>query len=183
MVRTRLADAGAESTELDAVDRSIRRMEDIIADMLTLAREGTAIDETEPMSLSTLAEGCWDGVDTASASLSVRGDLRVQADRSRLRQAVENLFRNAVTHGGDEVSVAVGPLDDGAGFYVEDDGPGIPEESRKEVFEAGVSTDPEGTGLGLKIVSEVADAHGWTVSAVAGSDGGARFEFRGVDLV
>lgn len=159
MVRTRLVDAETESTELDVIDRSLHRMESIITDMLTLARQGDAINETGHVSLSTLAETRCDGVDTPSASLSVRGGVRVKADRSRLRQAVENLVRNAVDHGGDGVRVAVSLLDD-AGFYVEDDGPGIPAERREEVFEAGVSTDPGGTGLGLKIVSEVAEAHG-----------------------
>jgi len=51
------------------------------------------------------------------------------------------------------------------------------------VFDAGVTTDPDGTGFGLKIVSEVANAHGWSVDAVDADGGGARFEFRGVDSV
>ena len=76
------------------------------------------------------------------------------------------------------VNVRVGPLEDG--FFVEDDGPGIPPEEQKRVFESGYSTDTKGTGLGLAIVAGVADAHGWEVAATTGRDGGARFEFRGV---
>ncbi|ELZ46466.1 multi-sensor signal transduction histidine kinase, partial [Halorubrum californiense DSM 19288] len=96
--------------------------------------------------------------------------------------ALENLFVNAVTHAGPEVAVTVGTLSDGDGFYVEDDGPGIDPEDREEAFEAGVTSDPEGTGFGLKIVAEVAEAHGWTVELAESPTGGARFEFRGVDV-
>ncbi|MGQ3328266.1 ATP-binding protein [Halorubrum sp. FL23] len=183
MVREQLSDEHEELAEIDAVARSLERMEALVEDMLTLARQGAAIDETEPVSLAELAGECWESVDTAAAEIVVADDLRFQADRSRLRQAVENLFANAVTHAGDSVRVEVGTLPDGDGFYVEDDGPGIPADRRDEMFDAGVSTDPEGTGFGLKIVAEVADAHGWTIELADAADGGARFEFRGVEPV
>jgi signal transduction histidine kinase len=51
------------------------------------------------------------------------------------------------------------------------------------VFDAGYSTAVEGTGFGLSIVKQVADAHGWAVRVGSGSDGGARFEFTDVDTV
>ena len=180
MVRDRLREAHDDLTEINAVARSLDRMEALVDDMLALARQGATIDETEAVSLAALAEECWTGVDTADADLAVVGDLRIHADRSRLRQALENLFANAITHAGESVRVEVGALP-GDGFYVADDGPGIPADRHDEVFEAGVSTDPAGTGFGLKIVAEVADAHGWTVE-IADRDG-ARFEFRGVEIV
>lgn len=104
----------------------------------------------------------------------------ILADRSRLRQLLENLFRNAVEHGGDDVTVTVGELDHG--FYVEDDGPGIPEEDREEVFETGYSTSDEGTGLGLCIVKEIIEAHDWEIRVIEGTDGGVRFEITGVEF-
>ena len=79
-------------------------------------------------------------------------------------------------------TIRVGRLDGGDGFYVADDGPGVPSEDRERVFESGYSTSGAGTGLGLAIVRAVADAHGWKSSCVAADGGGARFEFRGADV-
>jgi len=84
---------------------------------------------------------------------------------------------DAVEHGG--VTVTVGALDDG--FYVADDGPGIPPERRDEVFEAGYTTTDHGTGFGLRIVEQIAEAHGWTIGVTASDTGGARFEITGVE--
>jgi signal transduction histidine kinase len=62
----------------------------------------------------------------------------VEADKSRLKRVFENLFRNSVEHGGQEVTVTVGTHSEG--FYVADDGPGIPAEDPEGVFDAGYST-------------------------------------------
>ena len=94
---------------------------------------------------------------------------------------IENLIRNAREHTDDSATVRVGPLSNG--FYIEDDGPGIPPEKRDEVLVSGVTTSKDGTGFGLAIVTQIVKAHSWTVSITDGSDGGAQFEFRSVDLV
>ncbi len=85
---------------------------------------------------------------------------------------------DSVEHADPEVTVTVGALE--GGFFVEDDGPGIPESDRDRVFEHGFSTATRGTGFGLTIVGEIAGAHGWDVAVTEGSEGGARFEFTGV---
>jgi signal transduction histidine kinase len=79
------------------------------------------------------------------------------------------------------VTVRVGDLGDG--FYVADDGPGIPADRREDVFEPGYSTARDGTGFGLSIVRELADLHGWTVRATESESGGVRFEITGVEVV
>lgn len=71
----------------------------------------------------------------------------------------------------------------GEGFYVEDDGPGVPPDQREEVFEYEFSTTSRGTGLGLAIVDAIARAHGWSVEMTEGGDGGARVVFSGVEVV
>jgi signal transduction histidine kinase len=67
-------------------------------------------------------------------------------------------------------------LDGAAGFYVADDGRGIPAADRERVFREGYSTGDDGSGLGLAIVANVVDAHGWTVSVTESAAGGARFD-------
>jgi signal transduction histidine kinase len=68
------------------------------------------------------------------------------------------------------------------GFYVADDGTGVPEADRDDVFDSGYSTTQAGTGFGLAIVAEIAEAHGWDIALTESEDGGARFEVTGVDV-
>ena len=171
-----------ESTEqLDVIAKSLNRMEEIIDDTLTLARKGEAVGDTAPVSLLELCGNCWQGVDTAEATLDFRDEISVKGDDNRLKHVFENLFRNAIEHGSDSVTVRIGRLSE-TGFYVGDDGPGIPEDIRGDVFEAGHTSERDGTGLGLAIVKRIAEAHGWEVSVTEGSDGGARFEFENVEF-
>jgi signal transduction histidine kinase len=156
-------------------------MEELIEDLLVLAREGGNTGETEPVDLGELLSDCRETVSAPEASFVVDTDRQIRADRSRLQQLFENLVRNAIEHGRPDVTVTVGDLADG--FYVADDGPGIPAEEHEQVFETGFTTTEDGTGLGLNIVKQIADAHGWDVAVTESDDGGARFEFTGVDVV
>jgi PAS domain S-box-containing protein len=171
------ADGGDEnlSAALDALDR----MESIVERTLTLAREGETVGDPEHVDLADVVADSWSTVDTADAALSVETEREVLADPDRLRNLFENLMRNAVDHVGPTVSIRVGDLADG--FFVEDDGPGIDPEVADSLFEPGESGTAGNTGFGLAIVQEIATAHGWTVEATTGEEGGARFEVRGVD--
>jgi len=169
-----------EDEHAEVVLRNLNRMEAIIDDVLTVAREGRSVEETEPVDLTTLITNCWENVETAVATLSTPDKLTIMTDRSRCRQLLENLIRNSVEHAGESVEITLGALD--GGFYFEDDGPGIPEEEYEDIFEAGYTTNRDGTGFGLNIVQEIAEAHGWSVAVTEGTDGGARFEFTGVSF-
>jgi signal transduction histidine kinase len=107
--------------------------------------------------------------------------MTVEADASRLTQLLENLYRNAIEHSDETVTVSVGPVDDG--FYVADSGPGISEAERSGIFEAGYTIRDEGTGFGLRIVEQIATAHGWEIAVSESESGGARFEFTAVERV
>ncbi|WP_281195046.1 PAS domain S-box protein [Halorubrum sp. F4] len=182
--RLRLVQEECDSEHLDEVIRAHDRMGDLIDDLLTLAREGEGVGELECTDLSDLLESCWIHVDRPSgARLRVDVDRTVRADRTRLQQLFENLIRNAVEHGGGDVTVTVGELADGDGFYVEDDGVGIAPDAREDVFDPGYSSDENGTGFGLSIVEQVVEAHGWEIRIVDGTDGGARFEVTGAEFV
>ncbi|MEZ3117312.1 ATP-binding protein [Halobaculum sp. MBLA0147] len=164
---------------LERCRRSVERMETMIDELLTLARSGELRDDPAPQSLETVVRESWDQVATADATLRVEGTATIRADETRLRQLVENLLRNAVQHGGEDVTVTVRTTDDG--FTVGDDGPGIPPADREQVLESGYSTEPDGTGYGLGIVSEIAAAHGWTVEVTESPADGAEFVFAGVE--
>ncbi|MGM0592867.1 MAG: sensor histidine kinase, partial [Halobacteriota archaeon] len=173
--------ATGDDEAFDRCQRAANRMESLIHDLLTLAKEGDVVDDTVLVDGSQVVADSWHAVDTADARLVVATERTYRADEERLRQLLENLFRNAVEHGGEDVLVSVGELDDG--FYVEDDGPGIPVDEHERVFSSGYSRGESGTGFGLAIVECIADAHGWHVAVTDGTAGGARFEITGVDVV
>ena len=187
--RLDLAMTECDSDHLAAVERAHDRMDELIEELLTLAREYDARLDPVPVDLSSFVRACWANVDSRAVCVEIRGDCTVRADETRLKRLLENLFRNSVEHGAtdrqgddDGITVAVGPLD-GEGFYVEDDGPGIPPAEREAVFEYGYSTASEGTGLGLAIAEQCAGVHGWEIAVADGIDGGARFEITGVEIV
>ncbi|WP_336001553.1 PAS domain S-box protein [Halorientalis halophila] len=171
--------SGPADEHLAAAERSLHRMDRLIDDVLTIAREGQSAPEPEPIRLSEAANLAWESVRWAAATRRLEEDRTLRADLDRLVALLENLFRNSVEHGGEGVTVTVGALPDG--FYVEDDGPGIPADEREAVAEMGYSTADDGTGFGLAIVREIASAHGWTLAVTESESGGARFEFTGVE--
>lgn len=178
--RLDLALEECNSEHLSSIEDALERSQTLIDDLLTLSREGGEVSDIEATNLGTLAENCWHTVGTNGARITIQTDRAILADRSRLQQLLENLYRNAVEHGNDDVTVTVGEMENG--FYVADDGPGIPEEDREKVFEPGFSTGTEGTGYGLQIVSEIAMAHSWNIRLTESDRGGARFEITGVEF-
>jgi signal transduction histidine kinase len=172
--RLQLAREEPDAEHFEAISDAHDRMEALIDDVLTVTKEGETVSNFEPIDLADFIETCWFNVETEAATLRIRTDRQIQANPIRVRQLFENLFRNAVEHGGEDVTVTIGDLPDG--FYVEDDGPGIADEDRDQIFEMGYTTG-QGTGFGLNIVERIATAHGWQVEATEGNDGGARFEF------
>ena len=256
-------------SRLEPVVDAHDRMESLIDEVLTIAREGADVTDTEPVRLAAVADAAWRSVDAGAATYRVVDDVTAVADRPKLVRILENLFRNAVEHGstspgsqahqdavehgstspasqtrqdavehgstspdsptredatedgdskdspdtagedgeatagtdrvgGADASRASGHAGDetptpsegltvtlGAtpeGFYVADDGVGVPPGDRERVFESGYSTDEEGIGTGLAVVEDLATAHGWTVSVTESAAGGARFEFGGGEV-
>jgi len=143
---------------------ALERIDEIIEVLLMLARGNDEVGGRESVDLSDVVADAWANT-VGQGTIDVVSSTRLRANRAHVQQLLENLFRNAVEHGraSDDspdgatverdrpVTVRVGPLDDG--FYVEDTGAGIPEADREKVAQAGYTTD----------------------------EGGARFEFTGVE--
>jgi signal transduction histidine kinase len=179
--RLDLLEDDCDSEHVDPIRVAVERMNALIEDVLALARQGQPIDETESVSLSAIADRSWGIVEAPEATLRVDTDATVLADESRLQQLLENLFRNAVEHGGEGVTISLEDISDASGFRVADDGQGIATVDETRLFEPGYSTSESGTGLGLAIVKEIVEAHGWSISVVENPTGGTRFEIRDVD--
>jgi PAS domain S-box-containing protein len=166
-----------DSGPLVEIEWAHDQMYQLIDELLTLARQGETITDTTTVEPHEIASEAWDAVDTEAASFDLAAEIdSVDADESRLSQLFENLFRNAIDHNSEDVTVSVGELPDGGGFFIEDDGSGIPESEREEIFEHGYTTAEDGTGFGLSIVDKIATAHGWSVELTESDQGGARFE-------
>lgn len=178
-----LAREEGEPGHFDYIEGGLDRMEQIVENVLALARAGQENGSTEAVDFSSAIEDAWHivvGEDTA-ATLDIDDRLpdRIRADIDLLSQILENMFDNAIKHGGEEVTVRVVAMDDG--FAIEDDGPGIPESDHETIFERGFSTEDSGIGFGLYLVKKSTLGHGWDIQVTESEAGGARFEFSGVE--
>jgi signal transduction histidine kinase len=179
---------------LDAIDR----LEEIIDSSVEYAKSGETVDNVSTVKIHELVENCWQRleVDTTNADFVVIDRFSVVGDNSRIQHIFMNLFRNSIKHGRDSAEEAIrirvglnnvmytttrGTPTGNISFYVEDNGHGIPHGKRETVFETGESDDPSGTGFGLPIIKEIAEAHGWEIQLTESHEGGARFEFHGAE--
>lgn len=174
-----------ETGDLSRVDKitdALTHATELLNYLEQRAKDGKQIQELTPVELREVALTAWDVVETNQADLTVEADMTLMADHERLQQLLTNLFGNAIDHAGPEVTVTIGPLEEG-GFYVEDNGPGIPETDRERIFEMGYSGEADSSGFGLAICTRIASAHRWSIAVTEQADGGARFELTGVTEV
>jgi len=165
---------------LDRALSALERMETMIEEVLTLSKQGETVREPEPVRFERVVDVAWKSADTDTAARRMDEALHnwtLSADKSRLRRLLENLFGNAVKHAGLDVTIRIGRLSGRAGFFVEDDGPGIDPSARNRIFESGFTSAEDGTGFGLAIVKQIVEAHGWAIDVTdaEGSAGGVRF--------
>ena len=161
------------------------RMERLVDDLLALARadEGVVLAHTEELDLGEIVAEEAGRVEGLEVDADV-GEARLRGDALALRRVVRNLLDNARRHASSRIVLRVALEGDEVLAVVEDDGAGIPEAEREQVFERfarlGEARDRDagGTGLGLAVVREIVEAHGGTVVAEQGDEGGARLVVR-----
>ena len=154
---------------------------------LALAEAGRLTLHRETVSPSALVEDAMasQGALAARRDITVTGEVggdipEIEADPTRLRQVLANLLSNAIRHSpdGGSVGVRVEAGGDVVRFAVTDSGPGFPPERLEHVFEREIpSADSRGSGLGLSIARDLVAAHGGTILAENGPDGGATVTF------
>jgi len=179
MGRLELAQIECDSDHLDDVARAHDQMSALIENLLVLAREESPVEETAYVDLGPVVEECWAAIETEQSTLVIEARGSVRADRTRLRQLFENLFQNAIERGGPDVTVTVGHLADG--FYVADDGPGVPADELAAVLDQPYPAAETGAGFSLSVVTVIVDAHGWDLDLPENGDRGTRFEITGVE--
>lgn len=180
---TDLAEETGERQHFETIRKQLSHATTFLEDLLLLSQQGEAVEDLQPVPLAAIVEDVRRGIAVADSSLEVetQTDVIVMADGYRLRQVLDNLFRNARDHSDGDVTVYVSELPDG--FAVEDTGPGIAADEREHVFEIGFSTREDGSGFGLSIIRDIVEAHGWSIAVVDGATGGGRFEITGVEFV
>lgn len=177
--RAELAIETGDTDQMEQALTALERVDRLREDLVDVLRSREVVGDTATVSVGQAAEEVWETI-TASpdASLQLSDPPSVTGDSAAVRRLLENLLSNSIEHGGEEVRVRVGSLDDG--FFVEDDGPGIPIDRRDKVFTPGYSTKESGSGVGMASVREIVLAHDWTISITDGELGGARFEIQTV---
>jgi two-component system, OmpR family, sensor kinase len=188
-------DGGGHAEDREIVDsalRSSKRMGRLVGDLLLLARaDAGRMEAHRRVDLAEIAG------DAAAEAAPLMGDrelivdnerpLRVEGSRDELHRMVLNLLDNAIRHTppGARVELTLREADGQAVVEVADDGPGIAEPMRAQVFDRFVrgqgpadTARGTGTGLGLAIVSAVAASHGGSVEAAESKAGGALFVAR-----
>jgi two-component system sensor histidine kinase FlrB len=155
----------------DSLRQSLRHTENQVRDLLTFARGGHF--EPATVNLSNLVGEVEDNVEPllreAAAMLKVvdqtDGRAFVKGNNDALAGAIGNLIENAIRHGGEQVSIdlSLTPVEDGYCIRIEDDGTGIAEDIRHEIFNPFFTTSSSGTGLGLAVVQNVILAHGGAI--------------------
>lgn len=173
-----------DTPEIEEIERAHTRMEQIIDDTLQHARTGTVSGTTEVIPFDEKIRIVWESIPTTKEADLTLPDpsWKIRAHEGRLSQLLENLITNAVEHAGPTVTVEVGVLGEEDGFYVEDDGPGLPQAIRVLMETPSGLTRERDEGYGLQIVEQVAEDHGWETRLREGSGGGARFEFHGATV-
>jgi signal transduction histidine kinase len=179
--------SGSETSELVGMIRDeVGRLGGVVDDLLTLDRPRALHLEPTPVSqpLARAVEfvepkAREKGVLLALERFDRDREPRVSCDREALQHVCVNLLVNAIqaTPAGGHVKVRIlEPRGDDVRIWIEDDGPGIPDDLRERIFEPFVTARAAGVGLGLTFVKRAIHEHEGRIRVGESESGGARFE-------
>lgn len=151
-----------KQTILNALDD----IETTIESTTTLARI-EQVENSELCDLETIADEAWEANPTQDATLNIKDNIQLKANRTLLLKAFDNIIRNMLTHAGHDATLTIESTEDG--FRVYDDGPGSTDDP-EDLLSYGYTTG-DGTGLGLAIIKQIADAHNWYLTINQEHDG------------
>ncbi|RKX99702.1 hypothetical protein DRP77_12830 [Candidatus Poribacteria bacterium] len=183
-----------QRSSLEKVDRQVKRLTDLINDLLDLSRieSGRIQMKREPISLVDIAVSRLEEMKPQADSKGVKLDLEVEGeipmtvgDEARIGQVITNLLSNALkfTPQGGQVKVRLSRQGDMILTEVIDTGPGIPEEERERIFDkfyqlSDFKTRSQGgSGLGLSIAKGIVEAHGGRIWVESEVGVGSNFKF------
>jgi PAS domain-containing protein len=165
---------------LELVDEIVDRMQDTIETEVTTVTEPDTEWATEPLLLGEVAGVAWNHVLGEAGSHEVKGGQAVLAHRGLLLRLFEHLFRTLLQYAEGATAIDVGVT--AGGFYVEDDGAGIPHEER--AYEGDSQSAADATrGAGILVARRAAKRMDWELSVTGTDDDGTRFEVTGVRFV
>ena len=179
---------GADRADLEqllgVVEGETRRINDIVQQFLEFARPPALA----PLSIDLAAHvaAAVEAIRPLAASRGVALDTETTgagealADPGQLRQAVDNLLRNAVeaTPAGGHVRVEARTSAKGHAIAVQDTGAGIDPDVLSRIFDLYFTTKPQGTGVGLAVTQQIVTAHGGTIEVESTPGSGTRMTIR-----
>jgi len=185
------ADQEQIKSDMDRIKGATDKMENLLDNLLELSRAGRMISQPETISFENIVQDAVNlvtgQIDAQGVHVEVSPDLpTIFGDQTRLTQVLQNLIDNAVKFMGDqpdpriEIGQANTDSDENPIFFVQDNGIGIAPEHQERIFELfnKLSTETEGTGIGLALVKRIIESHGgkiWVESEGAGK--GSTFYF------
>ena len=177
--------------KLERIDRAAAQMGQLVEDLLLLARLDRSLPDRSHWLHFDVCELLEDLVELhrerayaagVELSLELQRPAIVQGEPGRLRQLLSNLISNALqfSPAGSVISLGLQRQAKSLLIWVEDQGPGVPEQQREQIFErfwqADRSRSGSNAGMGLAIARSIGQAHGGSLSAKEGAQGGCRIE-------
>lgn len=176
-----LAEMEQSSENIAVARRAVERVETALSSIRQLAKSGPDQLTKSNVEFDTVAKTAWNQLASGETTFSCETAFTLEADPERLEVLISQLLRNAIECDAETVRIEPVTTNGTNGFAIQDDGPGLPVSEPETVFETGFSTDDEGAGLGLAIVKQIVESHGWEIRVDSGN--GTRFEVTGIQPI